>query len=48
MAEFKIQLQYISKQHTGPENAFLFRKYLIDVLPKPAFFLTRHKVSQKM
>ena len=25
MAEFHIRLQYISKQHTGAENAFLLR-----------------------
>ena len=45
MAEFHIRLQYISKQNTDAENVF-YLEYSIDMLPKPAFFLTRHEVSR--
>ena len=45
MAEFHIWLQYISKQHTGAENAFLLR--IFDLwAAKTRIFLTRHKLNR--
>ena len=45
MAEFHIWLQYISKQHTGAENAFLLRIF-DQCAAKTRIFLTRHKVNR--
>ena len=45
MAEFHIWLQYISKQPTGAENAFLLRIF-DQCAAKTRIFLTRHKVNR--
>ena len=39
MAEFHLRLQYISKQHTGAENAFLLRIFDL-CAAKTCIFLT--------